>query len=243
MGTTTLTSGTTDTGYVLENLLSGSRSDLWRTTTSQTAVIHTDMGSGSTATPYYYYLARADLYYNAVKASTSGKTILESSSNDSSWSNQLTETWYSLFGPRGEDYINVFGAGVSATRYWRVTLTTGDGATTSKHTLSKLMFGSYFDLGRDPEYGVMKRRAFKQPGARDQAFILNAQWRGITDAKRMELNDSILAYRDVSPIVLYETTDNLLQGFKLLHAWIVDCKVTPISLNSNEISMTFEECI
>lgn len=241
-GTTTLDAGTTDTGYTFADLISGSRSNMWRSTTSQTARVHTDMGSGVTSIVAYYYLARADIYYNNVRATTTGKVILESSPDDGSWTNELTETWTTLYGPRGEDRVNVFGT-TSARRYWRLTLTTGDGATTSQHTLSKCMFGTTYDIGRDPEYAIVHRRAIKRPGARDTAFTVECKWRGITDAKRATLISDVLKYKDVAPLVLYETTDNIFGGFKLLHVFITDCKITPVSQDQNDITMSFEECI
>ena len=240
-GTTTLSSGTTDTGYTFADLISGSRSNMWRSTSSVSAIVKTDLGSGVTSTLAYWYVARADLYYNAVKATTTARMLIESSPDDAVWTSRSDATFSGTMGPRLEDYVTIVSA--AAFRYWRATLTATDGATTSKHMLSKLMFGTTYDIGRDPEYAIVHKRAIKRPGARDTAFTVECKWRGITDAKRATLISDVLKYKDVAPLVLYETTDNIFGGFKLLHVYITDCKITPVSQDQNEITMSFEECI
>jgi hypothetical protein len=241
-GTTTIDSGATDTGYTLADAISGSRSNMWRSTSTVIARIHTDLSSGVTSTCDYWYMARADLYYNNIKATTTGRFYLQSSPDDAAWTVRADNSITGQYGPRTEDtFALVSNSG--AYRYWRVQLTTADGATTSKHTLSKVMFGTTYDIGRDPEYAIVHRRAIKRPGARDTAFTVECKWRGITDAKRATLISDVLKYKDVAPLVLYETTDNIFGGFKLLHVFITDCKITPVSQDQNDITMSFEECI
>lgn len=240
LGTSALDSGTTDTNYLIADLISGPRGNMWRSTTSVSARLHVDLGSGVTSTLDYWYVARADLYYNATKATTTARMLIESSPDDAAWTSRSDATFSGTRGPRLEDFITIVSA--AAFRYWRATLTVTDGATTSKHMLSKLMFGTTFDIGRDPEYAIVHRREVKQASERDQAFTVELKWRGITDAKRASLISLVMAYKDVAPLVLYETTDNIFGGFKLLHVYVDDCKITPISKDQNDITMKFREC-
>lgn len=246
LATSTLAGGTMDTGYTFEDFICGARGNMWRATQGAVSykIIRNDLGSGVTSAAEYWYIARSDLWYNQLKATTTPRFYLQSAT-DAAYATAVVRADNTITpnkGPRNEDSFNTISSS-GAYRYWQLILDATDGVTLSYHTLSKIQFGVTFDLGRDPEYAIVHRRSMKRIGARDQAFTVDCRWVGITDVKRQSLITSVLAYKDVAPIVLYETTDNIFGGFKLLHVYITDCKITPTSQDQNEITMKFEECI
>lgn len=144
-----------------------------------------------------------------------------------------------LYGARSEDFIETFDA-EGAVRVWYVTL----GADTStKFPTSKVNFGTLFDFGREPTWSVVDKKEAKTTNYREQAHIIKLQWKGISDTIQNSFIDKVVKYADINPVVLYETTDVILRGWKVVMCKLVDFQTEARTPNSNTISCVFEELI
>lgn len=214
----TITTTTADTGYSSNNLRSGARHQHYKANAASTSLnIDFDLGVGNTANPDYFILARADF----IRRADSGTPTLtfyadDNSSFTSPESASLSLTAGNSAGKYSEDCIKLPGFS-TAYRYFRVNI-----ATTSSiaQRLSKIYFGNWLDLGRDPL--VYARTSFVKhaDGFKRRIRVIDLQYRGITDAKRQEYLSAIGESIDIHPIFIYDASDLLLNGEKLFHCYI-----------------------
>jgi hypothetical protein len=107
----------------------------------------------------------------------------------------------------------------------------------------KAYFGMFFDFGRSPVYPVRITRNYKDKREREAPFRFVITWKGISDAKRAEFIDKIGRLADIHPVVLYDSTNVCLNGFRTIHARIEGFSITPVRPNSSEIEVTFNELV
>jgi hypothetical protein len=236
-----------DPSYPLKNLITGGRGRMFQFNAAQTSYwIKADMGASATASMQFFFLARA----NMLKKAGVTQCILQSSPNDAAWTNRIgTAANFqskTFTGPRSEDllFTQTFNDDAanytsSAIRYWRITGLTAS----SKMMFSKFYLGNWFDFGKEPVVPIVQRRQGYEFKNREARHIFKMSWQGIDDATRQSFNEKILRYKDINPVILYDTADLILNDMRTLHAWITDCKVRPITYNRNDISVTFEEAI
>lgn len=191
--------------------------------------------------PEYLYIARADL----LRRGDSGTPTWELEGDDDPFfptpdADTDTFDYASLLGPRAEDLLVPITKPAAHT-CWRVTLTTTN---SFKHEISKIMFGNWFNLERDPIYPARVIRNTSRAMPRALPWRFSLEWAGVTDAKVSAFHDKVLRYRDINPVVLYDTNDLIFSpAFKVLHAYIVSVEIETQWVNTNRLRMVFEETI
>lgn len=239
--TTASVTGTASTMYPLENLFAGNRTDLFRlnTAASSPIVVSFDLGAGVTKAANFLYIGSASLLKNngvtavrLVGSSTNsigaGTTIL----NLTSFSSQA------LYGPDSNDLIQKFTTS-TAYRYWFVEYTTSG---TSKIPHSKLFFGSYFDVGLDPN-GPATIARIKQGGAqRRPTYSFDITWNGVSYTKAVQMYLNFYRKKRFSPIVLFtDTWHDMLMDNRVLFCRITNMSMPPRVTDFCDVTATFEE--
>lgn len=191
--------------------------------------------------PQYLYIARADLIARNDSAPTA--FAVEGDDDPLFSSPDLDDGVFSigdLKGPRREDLIFSITK-TSARSCWRVSLTTTQ---SFKHEISKIFLGRWLDLVRDPIYPAQISRDPLSAMPRAVPWRFSLEWVGIPDAKIEELTNKVLRFRDVNPVILYDTNDVVFSSsFKVLHAYITNVEITPEWVNANRLRMDFQETI
>lgn len=232
---------TENASHVAENALAGSRSKLFKTsTTVTTSQLDFDVGSGSTAQPDFLLLSRLDLIRSKDSADIAVSIEGDSSSGfgTSEVEQDASVSMTDLVGPNNRDWI-LSTSFASAYRYFRVKITTTQSVV---HEWALVYFGNLFDFGRDPSYPAQIRRSARVRGARKPVFTFSFEWRGISNTKRSEFLD-VYQLRDFGPVFLYDPNDYVLEGDRLICAYITDVSITPTAVNESTIRATFEEVL
>jgi hypothetical protein len=238
----TITSdGGSSTGFPIENTIAGDRGLLaqYGAAAANPGIFY-DLGSGVTASVDFLAVARGDMQY---KLNASGYFELRADSSlSATLGNQILYQTpiTTLKGPRNEDFY-ITGTASTAYRYWEFRPGTTSG--TVQPYLSKVMFGTAFDFGRDPNYPVNQRLTYRQRGDRAPSYSFDFTFSGVTNTVRSNFISKILAYKDVSSVFLYDRDDLILNGYKILHSRLTNISVTPKTASYNEISFTAEELI
>lgn len=143
-----------------------------------------------------------------------------------------------LIGPQSEDFLETFTAS-TAYRYWNFWA----GADVSNdYPVNKVMFGTGFDLGRDPVYPRQIQRRLLAKSNRTQTYGFSFSWEGITDATLASFMSSIFRFKDAMPIVLYTTSyHDVLNEAMAVHCKIASGSFTKVAPDSNKITLEFEE--
>lgn len=169
---------------------------------------------------------------------------------DSEGVNNLTK-----YGTRGtDDYFKTFTAS-AAYRYWRLHLDSINGANFYAR-LSKLFFGTVLNLGQEPNtfnFTPSNKRSGNLRTTSDSIRISRAgtgylqydvTWEWVTDAKVQEFYDKIVEKRDRYSVFLYSATFHpVLRDLRMLHAYLVDEKVTVKAPGLNTLTCKFEELV
>lgn len=154
---------------------------------------------------------------------------------------QVSDTAFdtaTLRGPRAEDYISAFSAS-TAYRYWWLQY---GASAASKYPRSKDYFGSWFDFGREPIYPAEQSRV-GNANQREAAYMFDLTWVGISNTLVASFIDSIAKYKDINPVVLYDSADAVLNGHRTMHAWVREIEITADVYNQNTVRVRFEEAL
>lgn len=210
-----------------------------------------DCGAGRRHASNHIIIARAD----RLKTCGVSTISLDASSPSSSYVSQFTESSFNsavLYGPQTQDYIN-YSFNSQQFRKWRFTAA---GASNPK-ILSKIYFGTSFDMGIDPVYSYEKvfeslpefeteSGAMEFARLADPFYRFTFTWEGVSDTKQKEFFNKIVRQKDTQKLFLFTTANHhILNGFRVLHAKLVEAS----SVNSgkvrnwNDIEATFEEII
>lgn len=234
--TTQTPSGTAATGYGPTNLVTGSRqlySKLDTATTATQTWLY-NLGSGVTASANYFAICRAKLLKGGGAVGV-GLTYTGASSSVHS----ATVNFSSLLGPQADDYFTTFTA-TAAAQEWQVSISA---STSNKFAHSKHYFGTLFDFGREPSYGLTSVRKALTKNSRFPAHTYKLEWEGISDTIANSFNSTILNKADINPVLLYDASNLVLHGFTVLHAIVRDAEIRPTAVNTNTITATFEELV
>lgn len=239
-----------------ENAIYGGRSELAQLDAADTTVSLTfDLGSSQQKTIDFLYVARANL----LKAHGATRLLLEGSDDDSAYTDICGVDGgfqsLALHGPRGEDAIftselaNSTDGALSASptyRYWR--FWGADAADPSeKWSFSKVMFGQWFDFGRDPltdrQVGITRTE-----WSREGAYRLTLRWRGLSRTVYEAFVETFIAEGPVSKIerglFLYTSFyHEFLFNWRVLHCMVVDYEPVPAASDTFDLNITFEELV
>lgn len=235
-------SGKSTDDFSIGNALSGARSRHYRTSNSQTAhQIDFDMGSGVTINPDYCILARADILNNSDSGGTHGFTLRGDDNPAYSSVEEQTKTYSDndLIGPNQEDAILELSAYSTDYRYWQVDIFS---TASIQHHFSKLYFGNWLDLGRNPSYKPIIKFGEFHHVKRRRARTITLLWRGISDTNRMLFDSKVAKNADIHPLFLYDKNDNVLNGLKLIHCELL-VHTWDYRDNNSDLNATFRELI
>lgn len=223
------------------------------TAAAANVAISYDLGADTKAASFIY-LARAD----SLKASGCNDLLLEGDDNSGFASpesyHDASFASATLYGPRSHDYIATFAA-TAAYRYWRVTLAT---ASTSKFPVSKIYFGTMYDCLKAPdsfEYdrvNVAESSWYASAGTKysvrsdETIYRFKFGWKGVTDEKIEEFQNSIGRYAHRNLVILYaQSNSQMLDGNTVVMCRITDARArkTGDIADYNELEIEFEEAL
>jgi hypothetical protein len=223
--------GSADSDFPVTNAVVGSRANLYKKPDATTNSINCTYDSGSTTTtaPDIAIVARADMSFKISEATSltfgiegandSGFTVDYISDTDS-----IAES--DLVGPESEDAVFNAPSGLAARQYWRVGVTYVP-SVMRKGECSKIYAGYKFDMGRNPvqpvQTSVIQQRLFDR--LQKKRFILI--WRGITAAKVQTFIDDFWEKRLSEQIFIYDPSDLIFHGDKLIHCRLEAANTTP----------------
>jgi hypothetical protein len=245
----TLVSGTEDSTLPATNAISGGRAQCF-TLSSAAGVtdFKCDLGAATTAAINFLYVARGLV----LKKQGSTAALLSSSTDDITYTPRIGTTsalqTRTFTGPQGDDLFFASGfnddvAGTlptSAFRYWRFRY--GVSSPTKKWFFSKLYFGTLFDMGRDPVIESMNLScSVRENGNREPRMNFTLKWEGITNTIRNSFISNIYRWREVNPVVLYDTNNYIFNGAKTIHCSILKAEISNRTAASSDLTAEFEE--
>jgi hypothetical protein len=234
-------SRSSDSSYPFTNLFSGNKTDLFFTASAATGdtTFTFDLGSGNTALTNYIYIGRANLlqqdYVDTITIKAGATSNYASATTIKTISSFITA---SLYGPNGDDYIEKM-ANTASYRYWFVNY---NSTSASKFIHSKLFFGEFLDIGRDPNAPATITR-LKQGGANYRSsFTFQFSWEGIRYQDAVSIYLELYRTRRYTPIVIFtDTWHDLLMGSRVVFCRLTDMQLPPRVTDYCDVSATFEE--
>jgi len=251
-GATTLTpSSAFNTLYPETNLVYGSRSDLGQVNAANTVLdLLFDAGSASARTIDFFYIAKANIF----KAQGSKRAGLTGSIDNVSYSNIAMNAAgfqsVTLYGPDSQDLIftaelpgYLTGSLPSSTsyRYYKAHLAGSGSCPSKRYACSKIMFGQWFDFGRDPEWSGISY-AENKTGHRFP-LVFEFIWKGITPTIKNSAEDNLFISKERGVILYTQNYHAPLLDYRVVHCYIKSYNITPLTDGAWDISITFEEMI
>jgi len=244
---TVTSSGTFETARPFTNLLSGGRSNLARLSSiASTFSVTFDMGSAASRTIDFFYVARA----NIVKAQLCTRLRLEGgTSGDIAGVSTLLQST-TLYGRDSQDAIftselansEVGSLSSTATNStYVVTIGRGGIDPATKWALSKLMFGQWFDFGRDPVSARWSEEV--KPGKRSSCTIFTFTWQGISKTIKDSAISSLIKTREKGCILYTRDYHRPLLERRVVHAFIEDYETIFRSEGTYDMTIRFREQI
>ncbi len=229
------------------NMITGARYDFAQPSTSGTLFsTRYDLGAAVSLSVEYLFIAGARLAFRQ-GADRMYVQSWNGVSNTDVVGRKSLLSGATFTGPRAEDLIFVTGFNdtiaaslpSAVSRYWDLHI--GHSATSAAWTVRKAYFGRFFDFGRSPRYPLTQKRFFKNSHNREARHTFEVTWDGVTDAKRTEFINTLGRYADLHPVVLWDSTNVLLNSFRTLHCTMTDFQIEPRQKDVASISITFEE--
>jgi hypothetical protein len=249
--------------FKLENAFYGERHNYAQTMATHFSYSVTfDLGTGNSRTLDHFILGGTKIL---VQQGVVGAYVA-GSNNGSTWTNQLGCTinfnTRNFNGPDRADLIftatyNDLIAGVlAAYRYFRVTINAGFAI---RFPLSKMYFGTSFDMGKEPDFYnlevLTERDSDTWRYTRGHVLMTRAffplhkvtvEWDGVSDAQATAFMTSVLnnPYRDY--VYLYTATAlDPLYDNRLMYCKVLDdeCEVIKVKQNYNNIKAVFLESL
>lgn len=246
-GTTVTSSGTFETNRPFTNLLSGGRSRLARLSSAATAfTVTADMGSAASRTIDFFYVARA----NIIKAQLCTRLKLAGGTSGDIAGVSTTLQSLALYGRNEEDALftdelanSAVGSlsDTSTNQTYVVTVGQSGVDPSTKWALSKVMFGQWFDFGRDPE--TMKSVEVMKPGHRSAHTLFTFGWRGITKAVKDSAIASLITNKEKGCILYTRDYHRPLLDRRVVHAFVDDYETQYRSVDTYDFTIRFREQI
>lgn len=221
----------------------GGKARVARLNTSATGTVDYlyDLGSGVTATSQYLAIGRANL----LQKSGVSTITLSGSSDGISYStvyNNASFASATLTGTNSEDFFITFATS-TAYRYWR--FRADSGATNSYKPLSKIYFGTLFDIGRDPTYPTIRTLNGVEDKTARQLLTFEFNYEGITDAIKQSFETYIGKYSGEHTYFIYDSSNTyVLGGYNPFYCRILSYSFnTTATINSNTLNIIFEEVV
>ena len=229
-------SQTYSTEFPVTNLVNGSRGKRAELATAYTGT-HTityDLGSGVTDTVNYFALLDVKILRD------SGVTVVRLRGSDGvtpATVATVTLSSITLDGGQDRDYLTTFNE-TSAYRYWLVEM---DSSGDTKRPVSKLYFGTLFDIGRDPQFSrsVSSDKGDKSIYEKDK---MSLSYNGVSTTKRQDFESKIGDYSDANDVILYANSYTaVLAGKSLISCAITDYSFEARGAKQNDLRIELEE--
>lgn len=248
------TTKSTDSDHPVTNVIYGGREAFVRDADATANNQGYTFGTGTTITPDRLVIGNINWGLDLDSGATDFQVRLQASTNG--FTSLVFDSGFQTFsaasyvhGPRSEDAVFVPDddfpdtvGSFQAANSWRVLHRTASPFDTIQLMLSKIYLCESFDFGRDPiaNYDVSFQRSGwgRQVGKR-----LTLTWQGVTNSKVEEFRNDHLAFADMCNLFLIEETDAVLAGDKCLFVRIEDFSARPITYNSNEVRIVFQEVV
>lgn len=248
-GSTVTGSGTFAAATPLEAMLSGSRSRLGRLSSATTAhTITVDMGSAASRTIDFFYVARA----NILKAQLATRLKLAGGTSGDITGVSTTLQSLTLYGRNAEDAIftselanSAVGSLPSTATNQTYVVTIGQSGVdpSTKWAASKIMFGQWFDFGRDPRTLDFKYQEVQTPGQRSPHTLFTFRWSGISKTTKDAAIAALIAPREKGCILYTRSYHAPLLDRRVVHAFVDDYEVKYNAENSFDFTIRFREQI
>lgn len=147
-----------------------------------------------------------------------------------------------LYGPASTDLFYTFTA-TAARQYWWVNIL---GPSTTNYAFSKLMFGTGFDMGRDPDEkgGFVTSRTRPAGSQRRAAYKFEISWSGVSYAKAVEFYQLVSLKRRHQPFILYTTAyHELMNNHRCVFGRFTEVSSPPVVTGVCDVSAVFEELV
>ena len=254
---------TYDDDYPFESTFYGERSAYGKLAANSTYTqLQYDLGSLESRTVDHFILGEV----GSLVANGITEAVLYGSNDASNWTQLLGTTTGFLTrdfdGPEAkdviftEDYNSTISPPSTSYRYFRVVIA---GAASHTVAVSKIYFGSAFDMGKEPDFYSVEllteqdADTWRNPGghilltkAYKPKLRFTFEWDGVTDEKTEEFFEKILSdpYRDT--VFLYAATyEDPLYDHKLVHCRVVADACSATKRNDGEdwwdVTAVFEE--
>lgn len=243
------TTGTFESARPVTNLISGGRSRLGRISAANTGFTVTfDTGSAASRTIDYLYIAKA----NIIKAQLATRLKLAGGTSGDIAGISTTLQSLTLYGRNSQDAIftselanSAVGSLSSTATNQTYILTVGQSGVdpSTKWALSQVMFGQWFDFGRDPIVGSLKYAFETDPRAREAATLFTFTWEGISKTVKDSAISSLVRYREKGCILYTRTLHSPLLNRRVVHALLDAYEVTYAAEGSYNMTIRFREQI
>lgn len=224
---------TASIGYEAHNTITGGRGDSFRLAASTVSDLALTYSLSADAQAEFAWIGRASMLKGSnVQSITlnAGSTIYQNTDFQNA----------TLVGRKLDDFIATF-ARCAPAKPFVLTLSASPG---SYYPMSKVYMGLFFDFGRDPIKKISFTQASDSELSRSNALSFSLTWEGIGADKMTELSDSLLAYADINPVILYDSSAKVLPGCVAMHAKISGHTIEPDSVPGQyRITLSFEELI
>ena len=232
-----------DSTYPLSNLFGGNRTDVHRLASAASGDyrIAFDMGTTSTRTANFLYIARASLLQYGTVGTVSLKAASANIYGSATTIHQATSfTSATLYGPASDDYVATFSTSASF-RYWWVNY---NASSATKFPHAKVFFGTYFDPGINPNGPMVLTRTRPLGGQRKALHTFTLQYNSLPYAKVIELHDTFYRTRRHNPMILFTTASHdLLFGVRVLFCRMLSMTMPPRVTNYYDCEITVEEVL
>lgn len=242
---------TFDSYYPLANSIYGSRSDYTKVSPNVNVYeIIYDAGTVTSRTIDFVFFANASI----VKAMGSKRIGLTASDDNITYNNVAMSAssfqTKTLRGAEARDLIwtneiNEYDTGslpyTTPRRYYKAHLAGSGTCATSGYTHSQIMFGQWFDFGRDPEWNGLSFRSIS--GQRKPAIVVELVFRGIDKTIKANADEFLFSRKERGAILYTKNYHSPLFDFRVLHGYIAQHNISAVTDGSYDISFTFVEMI
>ncbi len=226
------------TGYPVTNLFGGNRTEIFRTAANVSGDMIISLPLATTMSTNFLFVGNVNLL-NGENAG--GLRLRRSTVNNYGTSaNEISMTLSSepLYGSQYTDIIRSFSATTAYQYWWLVISKVG----TMYSPFSKLMFGTAFDMGCDPEVGMEVKRFHDHPAQRRPLYRFSLTWQSVARTKAVSFYNTYAIYKRHRPVVLYTTTFHpVLNGARVIYGRFIEITMPPKVTDVNTITATFEE--
>lgn len=226
-------------GYPVTNLFGGNRTEIFRTASNATNSMTVAVPLAAPASVNFLYVGNANLLRGDAVTTLLLARNTVNAYGGSTAAVSITLASETLYGPQNTDVIRSFAATTAYQYWWFAAAKTG----TMTSPFSKLLFGTAFDMGCDPEAETLEVRRFHDhPSQRRPLYRVTMTWQAVTKAKAVAFYNAYALPRRHRPAVLFTASYHAaLNGHRVLYGRFTQVTMPPRVTDYNTVTATFEE--